>query len=380
LSPIQGYKIDLSTFSAWFLTAAKYGPRLFYTNVIWCDYPPFNVYIFWIFGSLGKSLSLFGTTNMNYILKLPSNIFDIATAYLLYIFLKEKLDFKSSIVAVLLYTFNPSTIFNTSIWGQFDAIYTFFLVLSIILILKSKYVLSSISFTLGFLTKPQSIALAPLILFLIAMKKSWKDLITSAFASVATILILIVPLQWSNPIDFLFDIYKEGYGNYPYNSVNAFNFWALFGFWKSDGTTFMFLDLFTIGWLLFGLLTAFSLLYLFKRFEIMEEDIVVFTAFILLFGFFMLPTRIHERYIFPVFSILALIIPFVKKTKPIYGSLSLTFFANQAYILPILNSEKFLIDVNLFILTATLINIVVFLYSLTILIRMQNVKTSRNLS
>ena len=34
-------------------------------------------------------------------------------------------------LAAALYAFNPAVIFNAAVWGQFDAIYTFFLVLSL---------------------------------------------------------------------------------------------------------------------------------------------------------------------------------------------------------------------------------------------------------
>ena len=113
LSPVQGYSVDLSTFSAWFQTAAEHGPRVFYEATSFSDYPPFNVYIFWIFGSLAKSLSLFGTSSLIYVLKLPSNLFDVATAVLIFVFLRRKLRFEPSISAASLYAFNPATIFNT---------------------------------------------------------------------------------------------------------------------------------------------------------------------------------------------------------------------------------------------------------------------------
>ncbi|MEM2913846.1 MAG: hypothetical protein QXH91_00385, partial [Candidatus Bathyarchaeia archaeon] len=133
LFPLQGYKEDLAAFSAWFNAAAEYGPQVFY-NAIWCDYPPFNVYIFWIFGSIAKWLSLFGTSFFVYSLKMPSTLFDVAISLLIFIFFRRKLDFKTSLMTSLLYAFNPATIFNTSVWGQYDAIYTFFLVLSIVAI------------------------------------------------------------------------------------------------------------------------------------------------------------------------------------------------------------------------------------------------------
>ena len=126
-------------------------------------------------------------------------------------------------------------------------------------------------------------------------------------------------------------------------------------------------NLFILGWILFGALIVFSLYVLHKRFNSPEELIVLFSALVLLFGFFMLPTRIHERYLFPTLSILALIFPFLKKIRPIYGILSFTFFVNQAYVLSFLNSPNPFIPPNdPIVLTISSINLIVFLYVLVL--------------
>jgi Gpi18-like mannosyltransferase len=364
LSPVQGYSVDLSTFSAWFQTATEHGPHVFYEVTSFSDYPPFNVYIFWVFGSLAKSLSLFGKRSFIYILKLPPNLFDIATSALIFIFLRRKLHFEPSILTASLYAFNPATIFNTSIWGQFDAVYTFFLILTLLLILDSKIEYSVIAFTVGVLSKPQSIALAPLIAFLIAKEKGWKRVVTSGLISITTTLILIAPFKWSNPLDFLIDIYLTGYGGYQFTSLNAFNIWAFQGFWVPDSGRLGVLDFFTVGWLLFGALTVFSLYHLYKRLDEPLDIRVLFTAFVLLFGFFMLPTRIHERYLFPVFSVLSLTMPFIRHTKKIYGVLSLTYLANQAYVLFFLNRGEFIPSWDPIVLTVTSVNVVAFFFTL----------------
>ena len=48
------------------------------------------VILFWIFGSLAKWLSLFETRYIMYVCKLPSNLFDIIMAFIIYLFLKGK--------------------------------------------------------------------------------------------------------------------------------------------------------------------------------------------------------------------------------------------------------------------------------------------------
>jgi dolichyl-phosphate-mannose-protein mannosyltransferase len=366
LFPTQGYANDMATFAYWFNTAADNGPRVFYSVAIWCDYPPLNVYFFWGFGSLAKALSLSGTPAIYSIIKLLPNLFDTATAFLIYVFVRKRLDFKSALLATALYAFNPAVVFNAAVWGQFDAIYTFLLVVSLMLALASKPELSAVTYILGVLAKPQSIALLPLIAFLIFKKKGWRRLLTSILAGAVTLFAVIIPFEWSNPITFLTDIYFGAYGGYEYNSINAFNMWALGGLWVPDG------NLFIVGWVLFGAFAAFTLYVLYKRFNASGEMLVLFSAFMLFFGFFMLPTRIHERYLFPALSILALMFVFLKKTRPIYGILTATCFVNQAYVLYWLNvysASGYSPDLSgdPVVLAVSVINLLVFLYVLVMM-------------
>jgi Gpi18-like mannosyltransferase len=367
LFPLPGYKGDLSTFAAWFNAAAEHGIRVFY-NVVWSDYPPFNVYLFWIFGSLSKQLSLSGA-NLVYLIKLLPNLFDTATAFLIFAFVRKRLDFKISLLAAALYAFNPAVIFDAAVWGQYDAIYTFFLVLSLMLLLASKPKLSAVAFTVGLLTKPQSIALAPLIAFLIFRKHGWRSLLTSLLASATTIFVVIIPFEWSNPITFLTNIYFGAYGGYQVTTANAFNLWALGGLWRPDTQTFFFLNFFIIGWIMFGALAVFALYVLHKRLDASGELLILFSAFIFFFGFFMLPTRIHERYLFPALSVLALMFPFHRKTRLTYWLLSFTCLANTAYVLYFLNNYQFIPSGDLVVLVVTMINLLVFLNVLMLMWR-----------
>jgi len=371
LFPTQGYVNDMNTFAFWFNTAAEHGPRVFYNVVYqtagWIDYPPFNVYFFWGFGSLARALSTSGTSATFFFIKLLPSLFDVATSFLIFVFVRKRLDFKVALLATALYAFNPAVIFNAAVWGQLDAIYTFFLVLSVMLALASKPELSAVTFTLGILTKPQSIALLPLIAFLVFRKNGWRRLLTSVLAGAATVFVVILPFEWSNPVTFLSNIYFGAYGGYKVTSVNAFNTWALGGLWVSDANYFV------LGWVLFGVFAAFTLYALNKRLDASGEMMVLFAAFMLLFGFFMLPTRIHERYLFPAISMLTLMFPFVKRMRPLYVVLTGTLLANVAYVLYWLNvyvAAGYTYSPNLsgdpVVLAVSLINLITFLYVLVL--------------
>lgn len=355
LFPLPGYKNDTNTFLSWYHVAAQYGVRPFY-DIKRCDYPPFDVYIFWAFGSLANAVSTLGINAVN-LVKLAPNLFDLSTATLIYVYLRRQLTFKQSIVGTALYAFNPAIIYNTAVWGQWDAIYTFFLVLSLMLMLKSKPKLSAAAFALGLLTKPQAIALAPLIVYLIYRKNGLKNLLSSVAVFAATIFVVILPFRWSNPLTFLSNIYFGSYQIYQWTTVNAFNLWALHGLWVPDGKFFI------LGLAMFGAFVTFTLYVLHKRFNASGELMVIFFAFMLFFAFFMLPTRIHERYLFPAISMLALMFPFVKKIRPFYVVLTGTLLVNQAYVLYYLNSGLPSIPSgDLVVLAVSVINLIMFFY------------------
>jgi len=375
--PYPGYINDTNTNTAWFQTAADYGPRVFYQKV-WSDYPPLNVYFFWTFGSLAKALSLFGTSGLIWVMKLPSTLFDMAAAFLIFAFVRKRLTFKMALLASGLYAFNPVVIFDSAVWGQFDGIYTFFLVFTLYMILESKPKWAAVAFMLAVLTKPQSIALAPLVVFLVFRKYNWnwKKLIVPVLVAVGTVFAVILPFEWNNPVSFLYNIYAGAYStpNYQMTSFNAFNIWG-FNMYASDTQSFLFLNFNIIGWALFGALAVLTLYFVHKRSGTSPELYVIFAAFILLFGFFMLPTRIHERYLFPVVSMLALMFPFLKKARPLYVVLTATCLVNQAYVLYWLNvyaNAGYNYSPNLngdpVVLTVSLINIVTFVSVLMLML------------
>jgi dolichyl-phosphate-mannose-protein mannosyltransferase len=231
------------------------------------------------------------------------------------------------------------------------------------LALKSKPKLSAAAFALGLLTKPQGIALLPVVAFIIYKKNGLKNLLFSVLVFTATVFLVILPFEWGgSPLTFLTKIYFGAYGGYTYTSINAFNLWALYpGLWVSDAGFYI------VGWVLFGALALFTLYFFHKRFKDSGDLIAIFSAFMLFFAFFMLPTRIHERYLFPAISVLALMFPFLKKARPLYAVLTATLLINQAYVLYWLNAYYPNAGPNLtgdpVVLAVSVINLLMLLYA-----------------
>ncbi len=359
----HGYYIDENSFKALYNTAADKGLYGFYDST-WSDYPPFNIYIFWLFGKLAHAI---GPGSLDLLIKLPQNLFDLATAYLIFRFLRPRYSYLFSLGAMAVYALNPAVIFNLAVWGQFDSIYTFFIVASLYALLRSRYELSGGLFALAILTKPQSVVLLPVLAYVMLRNGGWKRAISSAVVFFVLLFLVIVPFHWDNPITFLIDRYS-GYSVYPYNSLNAYNFWALLGFWKPDTVPHWGLGYQTWGIIAFVIFAAFVMWQFHRK---PGGRAPIFAVFLLAFGFFMLMTRMHERYLFPVFALLAM--SFSPRHPPwLYVGLTGTFFANLVYVMSTLNAKAFIPDGHWSLYVLAPINIIMFFYAIWSFWRMQH--------
>jgi Gpi18-like mannosyltransferase len=83
----------------------------------------------------------------NFVIKLPIILADLLLAKHLGNFVLERTkDERKAKQAMMLYLFNPMTIILSGIWGMFDAIPVFLVLLSTVLLLKRQYFKSSIAF------------------------------------------------------------------------------------------------------------------------------------------------------------------------------------------------------------------------------------------
>ncbi|MDO4283526.1 MAG: EpsG family protein [Clostridia bacterium] len=115
-------------------------------------------------------LGTYITTDYIFWIKLISNLFTIGIAILVYFIIKEfKKDIKFSSALMILLV--PSVLINSSIIGQCDSIYTFFVLLFIFLLLKDKKRSALFCYGVAIAFKMQAIFIAPVFLYLIVKRK-----------------------------------------------------------------------------------------------------------------------------------------------------------------------------------------------------------------
>lgn len=308
LSFLPSFGFDMGSWLGWAKSVSSVGFANFYASSSWTQYTPGFIYYLFAIGRLGFINDL--------AIKIPVLLSDVFLGVIIWN-LVRKTNPKFALPAFFLYTLNPLVIFDGSVWGQIDGILTLFLFLSAFYLIEKKKLLWSVFFwSLAFLIKPQSIAIAPIFILVILLKKfSFKSILISAGLGIATIFLLSWPF-FKNPVTGLPQHIIAMADYYHYTSVNAFNIWTWVGMWKSDAAKFLGLSLYGWGSAFIIFFDALAL-YIFRNKLGKKANYYLLFA-ILSLSFFVFPTKVHERYLFPFFAFL-LTAAGLSKSKNLFG-------------------------------------------------------------
>ena len=320
----QGFPTDVGTFQAWAERLAQIGPGRFYEPGYFSDYPPAFLYVLWLLGALfdGELLRL--------AVKAISIPADIGIALVAARVLWRTAGRSAAITAAALWSLQPGAIFAGPYWGQVDAVGTLPLFGSVIAAGSRRWWLAGALGAVAALVKPQfGIGLLIVVAaaaFGFIREARWRPLGATIGAAAATTYVLCVPFWGLNPtriVGELAQLVGSASETYPYTSLYAFNAWSVFfDFWKPDESLFLW------GGVLLAVGLIASVIPLWWR-----RDTAVLLACAIFAGlaFYFLPTRAHERYLFPVF---ALALPLAASRKRIlvpYLVLALTFVLSLYY-------------------------------------------------
>jgi len=333
----EGLNTDMLCWRSWSSRAASEGPWGFYTSDYFCDYPPGYIYILGILGVLRQLIAALPAAIETLLLKLPAILCDILLCGLLYQKTKEiTKDSLLPILLSLLYAFNPAIWMNSAVWGQVDAVFTLFLLFSLLYLTEQKFLKSAIFLGVATVIKPQALLFAPIYLLTIWENRKMKDfrklLCLSVLGFFGVFILAVFPFTIGKSPLFIVELYEKTLASYPYASVNAFNLPALLGGnWLSIDTTFAGLS-FSI-WGTLGIVVSIGTsAYIFIKGK--DVSRYYFSAALLIFGIFSLGVKMHERYLFPVFALLLFAFIY-KRDRRILGvgfALSVLHFINVLYV------------------------------------------------
>jgi Gpi18-like mannosyltransferase len=322
--------MDLSLFKNWAASAANNFSG-FYSGAKSSDYPPLYIYILFLVGKLVTIPVL--SSYFTLIIKIPPILADIATAYLIYRLAKKYISLEISMLISAFYIFNSAIFINSVFWGQVDSFFTFIVVCSIVLMSEGKYALSYILFTAGVLMKPQGIIYLPVLFFEIVRQKKLKNFVISISIALITTLIVILPFSLNKGVTWIFNLFSSTVAEYPYASVNGFNFFSLIGknYVNDSGTLFIF-SYHTWGLIFIVATTLFSWFIYIKG---NSRTFASLAALLQIAGVFTLSTRMHERYLFPAVALAILAFIYLKDKRLLLlgAGFSATVYMNTHCIL-----------------------------------------------
>lgn len=391
---ISSWHPDLPNHIDWGLRFLSYGSRDFYESSIWgVSWPnqPFGSILLFAFIAilknatfgfimfLNNSISFFPSfivpvleSNLHaWMVKLPFIFADIGLAYLIY---KIVLEYKPKMAAIAasLFLFNPVLIYNSAIWGQTDSLINLLAISGIYLIFKKKYFYGVFLFLLTFIFKLSLIIYVPIFgLIFLKRIKDWKKFVFPTIVFLVFIFLLAIPFTFGDKTPFQWVWYMYTNRVLPRQGSmlngNAFNFW--FFLFSIDFSKSEFLQFAGITYQLWGrIFLVLSLIPIWIKFLKSKLTLSnIFKAMILsAFGCFIFLTNMHERYLYPVFPLLTILIflPKSKFTPKHLILLSIIHFLNlyNLWFYPLISPLKEILIASNFIFCRVLSFILIVIY------------------
>lgn len=293
---LPSFTIDMTAWLAWAGRLESLGLAHFYSDTVWTQYTPGFLYWLWFLAKLNLANEM--------AIKLTIVVADFLTGFLLWKVTKDK-------KAFVFYVLNPAVIFTGSVWGQIDGVLTLFLFSAVyFLVFQKKVLLAGLSWIMALLVKPQAAAILPLLAFYGLRRFKLTKILLSILIALFVLAVFSFPFFPQDSIFGLWGLVQKMADYYAYTSVFAFNFWSLVGMWKPDSLLFLGLPYFYWGIILY----LASLVLIIWRFiakqpvllknNLQKKENVWLLAALLVFAFFLFPTRVHERYLFPALAFL----------------------------------------------------------------------------
>jgi Gpi18-like mannosyltransferase len=192
------------------------------------NYPPLYLYYLgagaWLVAQLPPALTAEGAA-VNTMIKLPGVLADLLTTALIFWALRAQTLARRRTIA-LLYALNPAIWYISALWGQTDAVNTFFLVATMLLLMQGAVTPAWIAYALALGAKGQSVFLAPVIFTFTLVHYGWRGLLRGIAGG--AIVGALIALPWLISGRIMLVIQRYSLPSRPWLLVvSAYNIWYL---------------------------------------------------------------------------------------------------------------------------------------------------------
>lgn len=357
-----GFGYDVATFQSWAKTLGDYPISEFYEHAEAADHLPGDL---WVMKGLQAGFEALGGENLSggvfaWLLKVVPAVCDVAVALLVFVIARRFTSAESGVRAAGWYYLNPAVLFVTAVWGQWDALSLGVLLAGVYLVARRDWtwVVSSPLFVWAVLIKPQLAAPGLIFLSLILLwlydsrpvtRDRLRGFVLVGVGSVALGLLTAVAVLKPFGVDLLWkaggtstlvERLQEALELYPQTTLGAANVWMIpiGSLERIEDDSPVVLGLSPNQWGTAGLVIAvgYVAVTMLRRFGPGRRfEAATWAAGAAMFAIFMIPTRVHERYLFPilVFALLFVAIrAYERRVATLYWAISVVFALNLALV------------------------------------------------
>jgi hypothetical protein len=305
-----GLPYDVGLFQDWAARMAAGGPAAFYDPARFADYPPALLYLLWPLGLA------FGTVPPLAIRLLPIP-FDLAILSAIMGILARVRTDRAWLVAGLAYALNPAVVLAGPYWGQLDAVPALLALLALVAAASRRFALAGALAGVAALAKPQAaLIFAPLAvvgLGELIRRRDGRPLGSIFGSSLVTAVVVLVP--FAPTPERIAAFLRDAFGSHALSGIFVLNLWSFTaGLSVPESAPLLGLTVGAWGLLLFGAALAGILVWLWRRLprdrafgaeRAVDLGLLLGAAALAQIAFYELAPRIHERYLFPAFALLA---------------------------------------------------------------------------
>ncbi len=299
-------------------------------------YPPVHHYLFALIGNLYRTFVdpafFVDSRRLNFVMKLPTIVLDMLIVVTIMVYALRRGDVRRALWAGGVYAFNPGIIYTTAYNAQLgDPLYSLLVAVAVAGLLSGGAGTTGAFTALAALTKPQASAFLPFLAIGALRHLRGKKLLRTLAFGAGAALIVLAPFLFAGTLGHMIHTISTTVGHGPRIASHAFNIWWLRGWgnaWEILDTerAFGLVSYRTVGLLLFfG--AAYGLIA-WRTWKARGAEELAMIAPYAGLAFFMLPTEIHENYLFPTFALLALAAVHDRRAWAVGGVLTITWFVN----------------------------------------------------
>ncbi|MCO5228207.1 MAG: hypothetical protein M9934_07975 [Thermomicrobiales bacterium] len=344
-TPFHGYDAFAYSHWTWRLVHQPLGGFYVDDGQVFPDHLPGDLWFLKIIGQMTNTVDptmSFYTPTYTMIIACVVTVFDAVTAITIW---RVGIRFGSGENAsryASAYWLAPAPIFVASVWGQTDGISAALAVIALGLGVAQRFSLSVLVLTFCVLVKPQyGLLLLPLLLgWWRTDTHHWRTRLThiawTGFGCLALVAVLAAPFRVSLVGEWgdwsMIQRVQLANDLYPVSTLGAHNLWIVsdpFNWPPDDRASWLLgMSRHTIGLLMFATILVTVSWILLRRWRGVVT--IVLTSNILMLGFFLVMTRMHERYAFPVVALSILLAAMDTRYRLYAVTINLLVFANIA--------------------------------------------------